>query len=136
MGSCALSISDMVAVAMSEPISFIVFGKPQAKQRPRVTKDRVVYTPAKTITYEHEVGYRAKRVTKGMFTGDVAVTLKLYFKNRQHLPDNDNVAKAILDGMNKIVYKDDSQISKLIIERFISSTEPERAEVEVSQVMQ
>lgn len=30
-------------------------------------------------------------------------------------PDSDNVAKAILDSLNGLVYKDDNQVSELLV---------------------
>lgn len=33
-------------------------------------------------------------------------------------PDTDNVAKAILDAMNGIVYEDDAQVAGLIVQKF------------------
>jgi len=44
-------------------------------------------------------------------------------------PDADNIAKIILDGCNGILYKDDSQIVKLISEKKYS--ENPRVEVEI-----
>ena len=32
-------------------------------------------------------------------------------------PDIDNIAKSILDAMNKFVFKDDNQVAKLLIEK-------------------
>lgn len=43
-------------------ISFIVYGKPQAKQRPRFTRLGHVYTPKETASYENlvKISYREK----------------------------------------------------------------------------
>ena len=32
-----------------------------------------------------------------------------------HKPDSDNIAKAILDSLNEIVYKDDNQVADLLV---------------------
>ena len=46
--------------------------------------------------------------------------------------DLDNVAKSILDGMNKICYKDDEQVALLLVlKEKVDEERDERAEVEV-----
>jgi Holliday junction resolvase RusA-like endonuclease len=36
------------------------------------------------------------------------------------LPDSDNIAKAVLDAMNKSVYVDDRQVCRLVVEKRVS----------------
>lgn len=49
-------------------------------------------------------------------TRDITLTIRLYFSTkRKH--DIDNFNKLVLDAMNKIVYLDDSQITKLVLEK-------------------
>ena len=46
--------------------------------------------------------------------------------------DLDNVAKSILDGMNKICYQDDEQVVLLVVSKEkVDDEKEERAEVEV-----
>ena len=47
-------------------------------------------------------------------------------------PDLDNIAKMILDSLNKIAYKDDNQIVRLVIEKFYS--EEPRVEIEITEL--
>ncbi|MGQ2186063.1 RusA family crossover junction endodeoxyribonuclease [Bradyrhizobium barranii] len=49
-------------------------------------------------------------------TGDIAVSIALYFGNRRKA-DLDNFNKLSLDALTGIVWEDDSQIAKLTIER-------------------
>ena len=116
--------------------SFIVEGTPIAKGRPkfrRINNFVSVYTPAKTRNYENEVGAIAKAAMRGQEPLETPVVVCVYIsmavpasyskKRRQDCldkierplkkPDIDNVAKAITDAMNGIVYQDDCQIVSL-----------------------
>jgi Holliday junction resolvase RusA-like endonuclease len=117
-------------------IMFTVYGEPIAKGRPRVTtrgKFPVVYTPEKTRTYETEVGMMAKAAMgnteplEGALEAFIYVTFPVpasYSKKRteaclsgseKHIkkPDLDNVIKSVIDGMDKIVFENDSQITSI-----------------------
>jgi len=117
-------------------IMFTVYGEPVAKGRPRFStrgKFPVAYTPAKTKTYEDEVRLIATKAKGSGSTleGSVGVFIYITFSvpqsyskrkreaclsgEQKHTkkPDLDNVAKALIDGMNGIIFKDDSQITSL-----------------------
>ena len=117
-------------------IMFTVYGEPVAKSRPRFStrgKFPVAYTPQKTKTYESEVGMMAKaamgasEALEGALEAFIYVTFPVpasYSKKRTEAclnetekhtkkPDLDNVVKLIFDGMNGIVFKDDSQITSI-----------------------
>ena len=117
-------------------IMFTVYGQPVAKGRPRFStrgKFPVAYTPEKTKTYEAEVGLMAKAamgVTKtleGALEAFIYVTFPVpasYSKKRteaclneteKHIkkPDLDNVVKSVIDGMDKVVFNNDSQIMSI-----------------------
>ena len=114
-------------------MTFKVYGTPVPKGRPRFTRQGRTYTPKKTHDYETEV---AKEAQAAMGSSEpletpvavyVHVTFPVpqsYSKKRseaclsgleKHIkrPDLDNCIKAITDGMNGVVYKDDSQITSL-----------------------
>ncbi len=113
----------------------IIPGRPVPKGRPRFSKKHVytphAYTPERTKRYEELVGWRAKQVINTPLTGDVAVHMTIYASSKIQ-GDLDNYAKAILDGMNKIAYKDDKQICILSIQRL--SDKKERVEIEIEEV--
>lgn len=112
---------------------FTVYGEPVAKGRPRFTRQGRAYTPKKTHDYESEVQAMAKAAmgTQEPLETPVAVYVYVtfpippsYSKKRTEAclngsdrhtkrPDLDNCVKAITDGMNGIVYKDDSQVVSL-----------------------
>ena len=117
-------------------INFTVYGPPQGKARPRFRKIGnfvQTYTPAKTKSYEDEIKMFAKAAMGATEPLETPVEVFLYIKNSvpvsyskkrteaclsgQEKPitktDIDNIAKAFLDGMNGIVYKDDRQVVEL-----------------------
>jgi Holliday junction resolvase RusA-like endonuclease len=116
-------------------ITIEVPGVPQGKQRVRSGRTRdgraIHYTPQKTIDYERTVRILAVSALGGFGkanTGAFKVTLDIVmpipaswsrFKKAEAScglihptvkPDIDNVAKAIFDGLNGAVWKDDAQV--------------------------
>lgn len=123
---------------------FEVPGKITGKGRPRVnTSTAIAYTPARTKEYEELIKqyfiikYRAIKPLEGR----LSVTIKAHFsipKNTSKLkteemlnntispvkkPDIDNIAKIVLDALNKLAFKDDNQITKLNVEKMYSEEE-------------
>ena len=117
-------------------IMFTVYGEPVAKGRPRFStrgKFPVAYTPEKTKAFEFEVGMMAltamggSKPLEGALEAFIYVTFPVpasYSKKRTEAclsdvekhtkkPDLDNVVKAICDGMDKIVFLSDSQITSI-----------------------
>lgn len=114
-----------------EPIRIIIPGRPVPKQRPRFTRTGHIYTPQETRDYEDFVGWKAKEVIKEPLAGNVALYIKVYVKGNV-FPDLDNIAKSILDGMNKVAYHDDKQVACLVIQRI--KGQEEKVEVELEEV--
>ena len=117
-------------------IMFTVYGDPVAKGRPRFAKRGnfvQTYTPEKTKTYESEVAMMAKaamgasEALEGALEAFIYVTFAIpasYSKKRSEAclsglekhtkkPDLDNVVKSVVDGMDKIVFLNDSQITSI-----------------------
>lgn len=119
--------------------SFIIFGQPVAKGRPKVTKWGT-YTPEKTVNYENlvKMSYIEAYKDEKLLEGDLEVTINFYFsmpkstskKTKERMlnheimhnkrPDIDNCIKSITDALNKIAYKDDNQIVKIKASKYYS----------------
>lgn len=117
-------------------VTFTVAGEPQGKARPRVTRNGT-YTPKKTRDFERLVKLSYRDQCGGMTFGDkpLTVTVTAYMqppksvskKKRAAMlagtiypkrkPDADNIAKAVCDALNGIAYRDDAQVSLLIVEK-------------------
>ena len=114
-------------------ISFSIDGKPRGKGRPRFGRGKV-YTPQTTKQYERAVSVVAKSAMLGdePTRGHVRVWIVAEFaipkswpKAKKELvsqgalhhtskPDLDNIVKIILDGMNGVVFVDDSQVVSIM----------------------
>lgn len=116
-----------------EPVTFHIPGEPQGKGRARsfLMRGRIVTTtPPKTRSYEGIVASLAMDAMgdRPPFDGPVQIDLSAFFgvpqswsRKKQAAalagmmkpgkkPDLDNIAKAITDGMNGVVMRDDSLI--------------------------
>ena len=116
-------------------ITFRVDGTPIPKGRPRFArrgKFVSTYTDKTTLQYEDLIADGAKRAMGSSEPFEVALEAFFYFSipvpksyskkrteaclnglERPMKKDLDNLIKAVGDGMNKIVYKDDGQIVNL-----------------------
>lgn len=115
---------------------FVVPGEPGSKGRPRFSnrgKYVSVHTPPKTVEYENLVrlSFMEQCGTPSMLEGSLEVKIFAYFsppKNvskvklnkmltneiqPQKKPDSDNIAKVVLDSLNKVAFEDDKQVSDL-----------------------
>ena len=129
---------------MSFMVTFKVDANPVGKQRARYVKRGnfvQAYTPEKTRTYEtliRDAAIEAMGSTEPLKT---PVTLYLYIRvpipksySKKKVeaclngldqpikkPDASNILKSVEDGMNGIVYKDDSQIINLHVTKVYST---------------
>lgn len=133
-------------------LNFVVYGPPQGKGRPRISKFSGVFTPQKTVSYESAVVFAAGNAMNGRPLYEKPVYVKIralfeipssYSKKKRtaalmgHLypakkPDIDNIQKAVLDGCNKVVWKDDALICKIEVEKAYS--DKPRVEVHVREL--
>lgn len=135
-------------------INFTVMGEPKGKGRPRFCRNTGhAITPKDTVNYETLVhmeyleqcnGFRfeddamldlrikayysipksaSKKRHAAMLSGDIRPTKK---------PDMDNVIKIIADSLNKIAYRDDTQIVDCQVRKFYS--EKPRVEVMIQTI--
>ena len=130
----------------------VIEGKIKGKARPSFnTKTGITFTPGDTVTYENWVRLCYKQQSGIYLTGSIRARIiayykvpKSYTKKRvqairngeeypQKKPDADNIAKIILDSLNKIAYEDDSQVVELtVIKRYTEDVE--RVEFELEEI--
>ena len=117
---------------------FEVLGDIKGKERPRVnTNTGIVYTPMRTKDYEDLIRqyfllkYPRYTTIEGRTSIDIIAYMKIpknTSKKKVSImlegevspikkPDIDNIAKVVLDALNKIVFKDDNQICKINVEK-------------------
>lgn len=131
---------------MVEPIRIVLDGTPVAKARARVRVVKAgdgrsfasAYTPAKTRKYEDVLRLAASEAMNGRPPLDGMVRVRIvarlpiptsFSKAKRGAavsgdlrpttrPDVDNYAKAVLDALNTIVWRDDSQVIDLYVSKF------------------
>ena len=128
---------------------FKIHGKAQAKQRPRIGRSGVVYTPKETLVYENYVKMcysdYARQFEWLPYENQVKAEIDVLVavpksdskaKKKAKIegairptvkPDCDNLAKSILDSLNGLAYQDDKQVVELIVKKYYA----ENAEVRV-----
>lgn len=115
--------------------SFEIKEKAIGKERPRYSAiTHRMYTPTKTSSFEEKVQWAFKskyniqtEPSQKPFRAKIIAVFEppknISKKKKEELldskytkkPDSDNVAKAILDSLNGLAYKDDNQVSELLV---------------------
>ena len=140
-------------------MKFTVPGEPVAKGRPRFARAGKfvrTYTPKKSLSYENLVGwyFRASqdftafkdfKEADGGYEAPVSLSIVFFFtrpKSRQRVknrgivtprtarPDLDNCIKNVLDGLNKVAFRDDSQVWRIEASKHETDANP-RTEIEI-----
>lgn len=125
---------------MTEPrkCDFVVEASPVGKGRPRAFRVGTgvrMHTPPKTKAYEQTIAFAARLAMRGnpLLEGPVSAVMtfslpipaswshrkaqdaRLGLTLPSVAPDLDNLAKAVLDGCNGVVFEDDKQVVKLCL---------------------
>lgn len=121
-------------------ISFTVLGEPVGKARQRVTRFST-YTPEKTVLYENLIktayhlqckDYRFddKQPLRMLVRAEYTIPASASKKKKADMasgkirpikkPDWDNVGKVVSDALNKIAYRDDTQIVECTVQKYYS----------------
>lgn len=123
-------------------------GGPVAKARPKFARGRA-YTPTKTTNYESALGLMANKAMAGKKPFECAVAVRVVVRlpipalwpmtERKAAiegltppikrPDLDNYIKAIFDALNKIVFRDDSQVVELSARKIYAAEPGVRVEI-------
>lgn len=123
-------------------VNFTIYGEPKGKGRPRFnTKTGHAITPKDTVNYETLVHMEyLNQCGNAKFPDDAMLDMRIkaYYsipksksKKQQNLmregiarpikkPDMDNCIKIIADALNKIAYRDDTQIVDCQVRKFYS----------------
>ena len=143
-------------------VKFKVPGRPVPKARPRLGRGGRTYTPKRSADYESQVAAEAalSMFGKKPLEGPAEIFIDLYFnvaksmslkKKREILEggegkilgmsypipctvrvDADNCVKSVCDSLNGIVFKDDSQLVMICVEKNWCWPGDERTEIEVN----
>lgn len=130
---------------------FEVPGTIKGKGRPRVNSyTGMIYTPTTTKDYEQLVEqyfllkYKKFKPFEGRLSVNIIATFNIPKSTKKceaekmlqneisptKKPDIDNIVKIILDAMNKFAFKDDTQITKLTVEKKYGEEEKVYIEIE------
>lgn len=97
-------------------VTFVVQGPPVPKGRPRVTRNGT-FTPQDTLDYEQKVGWSYRAQAGGPPGVDGESRFGLMMNINGSLADVDNVVKSVMDGLQRVVYENDSQVDQLTVNR-------------------
>ena len=105
-------------------ITISVQGEPRPKQSFRYAKTGG-YTSAKVKAWQETVAWEANIVmrSKSFLEGYISVTMDFRLGNNRRV-DLDNLSKAVLDAMNGIVYKDDTEVIELHLKKMVVKDNP------------
>lgn len=121
-------------VTPTNVVRFTVFGEPKSKQRPRVTRYGA-YTPKETLLAEDKIRQIWRGLDTPPFAYSVLVTID-FFNGNKRRRDLDNMAKLVLDALNKEAYDDDNQIVALELRKFFAAPDRARTEITLTEVVE
>jgi crossover junction endodeoxyribonuclease RusA len=82
------------------------------------------YMTARGKSIKEQYQWEAKSQHKGRpLEREIEIDIELYFKDKRK-KDIDNFGKILLDALTGIVWKDDSQIYRMTVEKFIDKDNP------------
>lgn len=135
-------------------IQLIVYGEPVAQGRPRFARRGnfvTTYDPKKSRDYKDTVySIAVEKRPDNLLEGPLSVKIKAFkgipksFSKKKMAdaeagillpvtkPDCDNYAKGVKDALKGVIWRDDSQVVRLVIEKMYSAIP--RLEVEISEV--
>lgn len=126
-------------------VSFFIPGEPVAQGRPRISTINGhprMYDAPKSANYKAVVAMMAAKEMAGSDLMETSVAIEItvhkpvpqsWSKKRQTMalageirptskPDIDNYIKCVFDGLNKIVFRDDSQVTHVTARKMYSTT--------------
>lgn len=108
-------------------------GEPRSKQRPMVTK-RGTFTRPETVEAERVVREHWRELGLPKFQHHVLVSIDFYNGTKRRR-DLDNMAKLVLDALNKEAYEDDFQVVELNARKFFTDKDSARTVIELREMV-
>lgn len=109
-------------------ITFFASGEPRAKQSFRANRNgRGGFTPAYIKAWQSDVGWAAQQAMRARDLVDpieaqsFTVTLVFFLGDSRRI-DLDNLSKAVQDGLNQVVWQDDQQNIRLVVDKYVCRT--------------
>lgn len=127
-------LSLVAGVSPDKVVRFEVPGEPRSKGRPRVTQ-RGTYTPKETLIAERIVRNAWRGLGEEPFLFQLLVEIDFYNGNKRRR-DLDNMAKLVLDALNKEAYEDDNQVVELNLRKFYTVKERARTVITLREIIE
>ena len=114
-----------------------IMGDPHPMARPRVVSGHVYYL-SRDVEWRELIRWTCVKAMARCEPYDCALKVKVKFYRKlnpttRQYGDIDNLLKGLFDGMNGIIFKDDSQIVSVIAEKYRDKENP-RCEVELRAI--
>lgn len=118
-------------------MKIVIEGDPHPMARPRVVQGHVYYL-SRDVEWRELIRWTCLQAMTRREPFDCALKVKVKFYRKlnpqsKNFGDIDNLLKGLFDGMNGIVFKDDSQIVKVVAEKYSDKENP-RVEVELRAI--
>ena len=118
---------------MADSLYFVVPGHPipavRMTQKTKWTNPRAIAY----LEYKQTIGIIARAKAQGRQFENACVEIKVYYAGRGG--DVDNYIKSVLDGCNKVLWKDDLGVLFVSCRKYnVTDKKLERAEVEVNEL--
>lgn len=112
-------------------VSFTIPTEPLSQPRPKFFNGHFVSNDKKTADYKNLIKSIATELFPTMLEGEICAKIK-FFRSTRRRADLDNLLKPILDSLNGIAYKDDTQVTEINAFKYVDKDNP-RAEVTIYQ---
>lgn len=117
-------------------LTFTVTGRPIVQERPIVLRRGWAIDPPRSKKEKKRIALIALEAQRALnlsiFGGLIHISMRFY--GLRPNADISNAVKLVEDALNKVIYLDDKQISRLTAERFRQFSGDPRTEVELAEL--